>query len=126
MDLKTVTPVTSDDGKFVKLTFSGLAGESVDVVVGREEFDGMLQFLIEFSLKCKFSKALPLDPKSEDETPVSDHALLIAKNIDILRSEGGGSVLQFQTTQGAGFQLALNDKMTSFLKHAVNASLSDK
>jgi hypothetical protein len=111
----------STDGKDIKLTFSGHKGESVDVISSMEEFEGMLAFLMEFSTSTNIATTLPLDPKDEKETPVAEHSLLFAKNIDVVRYESGGCALQFQSTSGVSLQLALDKEKTGFLAGAMTS-----
>jgi hypothetical protein len=123
IELKSMTPVSSVDRKAVKLIFRGQGGETADIVMSIEHFRGTLATLIEFQLQNRIEEALP-DTNPETEIPSRDHTLLIAKNLDVARWEGGGCILQLQTTLDAGFQIGLTPKMMAFLRHALSAQLS--
>ena len=123
--LKAISPVHSTDKEWVRLQIEGFDGEDVNIDMKSDDFIRVLGNLIEFSLQFDVSKALP-DNDPAISTPSMDHALLLAKNIDLVVSENGDCVIQLQTTHDAAFQIALTDKMTHFLKSALNTQFEGK
>ena len=91
MQLKSLTPVASTDGENVRLTLEGQEEEEeeeeeTNVDMRLSEFTELLNVLIEFNVQCQIGKSLPVQ-NPETELPATDHALLLAKDVNLVRWE---------------------------------------
>ena len=86
MQLKSLTPIASTDGEHVRLTLKGQEEEETNVDMRLSEFTELLNVLIEFNVQCQIGKSLPVQ-NPETELPATDHALLLAKDVNLVRWE---------------------------------------
>jgi hypothetical protein len=122
MWLESLTPVTSTDGEYVRLTLEGQEGENVNVDMRLNEFAGLLNVLVRFNLQSGRGDALPVE-SPETESPATDHTLLLAKDVDLVRWESGDSALQIQTTLGIPVQIVLSPEHVALLRRVLNESM---
>lgn len=122
MQLKSLTPATSPDGEHVRLTFEGQEDEKTNVDMRLNEFTELLSVLVEFNIQCQIGKSLPVQ-NPETELPSTDHALLLAKEVKLMRWESDACALQIQTTLGAAFQIGLSPEQVAFLRHALHKNI---
>ena len=116
MILKHLSTASSEDNSSVRLSFEGHDGEKCNVDMSIQDFRGILNTLIEFMIQTEVAIELPLR-NPETDLPAHDHALLVAKDVNLVRWGSDAVVIHIQTTIGAPLQIALKSELVSFLRH---------
>lgn len=113
---KSISPVHSNDMKWVRWMLEGLGGETVKVDMPIGDFVGVMCSLTEFAIQMKTQGALYAPgSSSEGDNPQRAPALLQAKELGVVVFESGGCSLRLQTSHGADLEILLDQSMTEFL-----------
>ena len=118
MWLKSLTPVTSTDGQYVRLSLEGRDDENVSVDMHLNEFAELLSVLTKFNIQSRIENAFPVE-NPETELLSTDQTFLLAKDVSLVRWGSGDSALQIQTTLGMPVQIGFSPEHLAFLRHAL-------
>jgi hypothetical protein len=122
MHLKTLTPITSEDGQYIRISAEGSKGEKTTIDMPTTEFFKVMELLVEFSIQIKANEALSVQ-NLQTETPAQSHALLLAKTVQLVRWETDACLLQIESTLGAALQIGLSKDQAQFLQKSLNKNI---